>query len=412
MVDKKGCAGNACGVLREESPVSHSRGHYVIKGFIKGLEKKNAPGSWHFQWGKQQITHVHYSTERTIMKDFKIEFKSENEIDVVLAYLEENGIKWLDGRHAWEKRNDVEVGDWIQVMDNKICWCVFGEFNYSRPTKTIDDFQVETITFTRVGKRTFGVHVKDGKVQETSIAKCHPEDEFNFKTGCETALDRLYENKIQKGDYVQLRGDLTSEEVEESILFPFVYQEMKGNIYPVTHVYENGTVMINGYKVKSEAVHKVKLVKRKANEGEYVRPMWGIGPFKVQKIFASSVNICNGKEMVTIQNGHYFVIEGYVNYKKELHVFNCFGIDAGKVGEPAGFDDAVGRKLHIGDEVNMYENGDDRGIGVVTKGLSGITVLPYRRDVFLNGDHKLVLKKSHTELKNGDFIRGNHIAEV
>lgn len=289
------------------------------------------------------------------MKDFKIEFKSENEIDVVLAYLEENGIKWLDGRHAWEKRNDVEVGDWIQVIDNKICWCVFGEFNYSRPTKTIDDFQVETITFTRVGKRTFGVHVKDGKVQETSIAKCHPEDEFNFKTGCETALDRLYENKIQKGDYVQLRGDLPDEEIRRYILFPFVYLEMKGNIYPVTHVYENGTVMING---------------------------------------------------------HYFVIEGYVNYKKELHVFNCFGIDAGKVGEPAGFDDAVGRKLHIGDEVNMYENGDDRGIGVVTKGLSGITVLPYQRDVFLNGDHKLVLKKSHTELKNGDFIRGNHIAEV
>lgn len=229
------------------------------------------------------------------MKDFKIEFKSENEIDVVLAYLEENGIKWLDGRHAWEKRNDVEVGDWIQVIDNKICWCVFGEFNYSRPTKTIDDFQVETITFTRVGKRTFGVHVKDGKVQETSIAKCHPEDEFNFKTGCETALDRLYENKIQKGDYVQLRGDLPDEEIRRYILFPFVYLEMKGNIYPVTHV---------------------------------------------------------------------------------------------------------------------YENGDDRGIGVVTKGLSGITVLPYQRDVFLNGDHKLVLKKSHTELKNGDFIRGNHIAEV
>lgn len=346
------------------------------------------------------------------MKDFKIQFKSENEIDVVLAYLEENGIKWPDGTPALGQRHDVEVGDWLCVLNNKISWCIFAALDYPRPTKTIDDFQVETITFTRVGKRTFGVHVKDGKVQETSIAKCHPDDEFNFKTGCETALDRLYENKIQKGDYVQLRGDLTSEEIEECVLFPFVYQEMKGNIYPVTHVYENGTVMINGYKVKSEVVHKVKLVKRKANEGEYVRPMGGIGPFRVQKIFASSVNICNGKEMVTIPNGHYFVIEGYVNYKKELHVFNCFGVDAGKVGEPAGFDDAVGRKLYIGDEVNIYENGDDRGIGVVGKGLSGITVLPYKREAFLDGSFKVVLKKSHTELKNGDVIHGNHIVEV
>lgn len=346
------------------------------------------------------------------MKDFKIQFKSENEIDVVLAYLEENGITWLGGTPALDKRHDVEVGDWICVLDNEISWCIFAALDYPRLTKTIDDFQVETITFTRVGKRTLGVHVKDGEVQETSIAKCHPDDEFNFKIGCEIALDRLYENKIQKGDYVQLRGDLTDEEILEYMLFPFVYQEMKGNIYPVTHVYENGTIMINGYKVKSESVHKVKLVRRKANEGEYVQMLGGYGPCRVQKIYNCAMVVFDGRCVKTLANPNYLVIEGYVNYKKELHIFNMHGVDAGKVGEPAGFDDVVGRKLHIGDVVNIYRDGTDCGIGIVSEGKSGITVLPYRRDAFLNGNYKLVLKKSHTELKAGEIIHGNHIAEV
>lgn len=345
------------------------------------------------------------------MEDFKIELKSKMEIELIFSYLEANGVKWLSGDYLYTFKYSLQPGRWLFVMRNKASWGLADIYPNLR-TKTIEDFQLEMITFTRVGKRTFGFHVKNGKLQETAIAKCHPNDEFNFKTGCEIALDRLYENKIQKGDYVQLRGDSTDVEISEYMLFPFVYQEMKGNIYPVIHVYENGTIMINGYKVKSEAVHKVKLVKRKANEGEYVRPMWGIGPFKVQKIFASSVNICNGKEMVTIPNGHYFVIEGYVNYKKELHVFNCFGIDAGKVGEPAAFDDAVGRKLHIGDEVIIYDRGNERGSQIVSEGKSGITVLPHNRGKFLNGELKLILKKSHTKLKAGDIIFGNRIVEV
>lgn len=346
------------------------------------------------------------------MKDFKIQFKSENEINVVLAYLEENGITWLDGTPALDERNDVEVGDWLCVIDNKISWCIFAALDYPRTTKTIDDFQSETITFTRVGKWTFGVHIKDGEVQETSTAKCHPDDEFNFKTGCETALNRLYENKIQKGDYVQLRGDLNDKEWIESILFPFVYREMKGNVYPVTHVYENGTLVINGYNVKSEAVHKLNLVRRKANEGEYIMLIHSSGPFKVQKIFANSVNICKGKEIINISNGNYLVIDGYVEYQKELHIINSHGIDIGKLGQPAGFEDAVGRKLHLGDEVIIYDRGNERGSQIVSEGKSGITVLPYNRGKFLNGELKLILKKSHTELKAGDIIYANRIVEV
>lgn len=345
------------------------------------------------------------------MKGFKIKLNSKMDIEIILAHLESNGVKWISGDHVYHLREKLKIGTWVFVRKNKASWW-FDDEGCNLPRKTIDDFYSETITFTRVGKRTFGFHVKDGKVQETSIAKCHPDDEFNFKTGCETALDRLYENKIQKGDYVQLRGDLTSEEISEYILFPFVYQEMKGNIYPVTHVYENGTLMINGYKVKSEAVHTVKLVKRKANEGEYVRLMWGLGPFKVQKMFASSMNVFNGKEIVTISNGHYWVIEGYVEYQKELRIHDYDGRDRGRVGEPAGFDDAVGRKLHIGDAVIIYDRGNERGSEIVSEGKSGITVLPHNRGKFLNGELKLILKKSHAELKAGDIIFGNHIVEV
>lgn len=336
------------------------------------------------------------------MEDFKIKLNSKMDIEIILAHLESNGVKWISGDGVYHLREKLKIGRWVFVRKNKASWW-FDDEGCNLPEKSIDDFQLETIIFTKVGKRTLGFHTKDGKVQSTAIAKCHPDDGFNFKIGCKTALDRLYENKIQKGDYVQVRGDLTDEEIKKYMLFPSIYQEMQGNIYHVNHAYSDGNVCINGYIVTSEVVHKVKLVRRKANEGEYVQLMWGLGPFKVQKIFASDMNVFNGKEIVTISNGNHSVIEGYVEYQKELHILNIHGVDVGKVGEPAGFDDAVGRKLHIGDEVIMYEDGDDRGAGILQMGKSGITVLPYKREAFLDGYFKVVLKKSHTELKNGDI---------
>lgn len=44
------------------------------------------------------------------------------------------------------------------------------------------------------GKTTVALQKQDGKVIKKAIAKCHPDDEFDFEIGSKLAFDRLMEN--------------------------------------------------------------------------------------------------------------------------------------------------------------------------------------------------------------------------
>lgn len=347
------------------------------------------------------------------MEDFKILIETEKDLSDILLYLNENGVGWSRGDEKvtkWDGPFAFPI--WLYIERNKLTYCYTDSGSSYLPRKTFYDLISEQIIISRFGTRTFGVHVKDGKVQETSIAKCHPSDEFNLKTGAEICLDRLFNDVIQIGDFVQVRGDLKKDEIEQYIAQPYVYESMKGRVYGVSHT-EDGSVFIDAYEFKSEAVHKVKFTKRNAKKGEYVRSIFNTEPLRVCKRGIESVEVFEpGKTYTTLSDKNYVVIEGYVQYQKELHMINSHGIDSGKLGEPAGFDDAVGRKLHIGDEVIIYDRGNERGSQIVSKGKSGITVLPYNRDKFLSGELKLILKKEHTKLKAGDIIFGNRVVEV
>lgn len=57
------------------------------------------------------------------------------------------------------------------------------------------------ITITSDGKTTTAVFMVDGREIKKGIAKCSPEDKFNFKTGAELALERMWGEPKEKHWY-------------------------------------------------------------------------------------------------------------------------------------------------------------------------------------------------------------------
>lgn len=55
-----------------------------------------------------------------------------------------------------------------------------------------------SITITSDGKITTAIFTVDGKEVKKGIAKCSPEDKFNFKIGAELALERMWGKEEQK----------------------------------------------------------------------------------------------------------------------------------------------------------------------------------------------------------------------
>lgn len=54
------------------------------------------------------------------------------------------------------------------------------------------------IVIRKDGKEVRAVFKVNGKVVKESVAKCHPDDRFNFKTGAEIAFSRLFEKKKKR----------------------------------------------------------------------------------------------------------------------------------------------------------------------------------------------------------------------
>lgn len=59
---------------------------------------------------------------------------------------------------------------------------------------TFDDSTSE-IHITVKGNQTHAILKEDGKVIKHEVAKCHPDDEFDFRAGAELAFDRLFDKE-------------------------------------------------------------------------------------------------------------------------------------------------------------------------------------------------------------------------
>lgn len=121
-----------------------------------------------------------------------------------VVYFDRNDDLYLVGIHGFHGHNgngwiDKEIS--IQAGYEDECFW----FN-ERDLKPIDEGT--EIVISKHGKEVRAVFKVNGNTVKESVAKCHPDDRFNFKTGAEIAFSRLFEKKKKR---MTLREKLAKE---------------------------------------------------------------------------------------------------------------------------------------------------------------------------------------------------------
>lgn len=179
---------------------------------------------------------------------------------------------------------------------------------------------------------------------------------------------------------------------------------------------------------------KYKEVHRRANAGEYVRldAEYGNGTggygdkefdrcgiYQVEEIHNSLAKIRSKKNnLLSFYDYEYVVLEGYKpEAEVEKATENPFvphlgynGSNYGEIGKETKFVDVVGRKLCVGDVVELfYKDGTSRGNKVIveSKGeqfVMGIKNYCNDKDGSIHGGWKVLKKHSWKDVKNGEEI--------
>lgn len=100
-------------------------------------------------------------------------------------------------------------------------WSIYGSTfenlkNWFKNYYTFELVSNQNIKITTDGKTTTAQFYEDGKLINEACSKCSPEDEFNFGTGANIALQRLLEDMDNsKGDKVIIGKPLTTDELKK-----------------------------------------------------------------------------------------------------------------------------------------------------------------------------------------------------
>lgn len=126
----------------------------------------------------------------------------------------------------------------VHLKDFENCEGIETKWYYS--TDMLEPVEDDTeIVISKHGKEVRAVFKANGKVVKKSVAKCHPDDRFNFKTGAEIAFERLFEKKKKR---ITFRDMLKKEHPE------YVSEHFTGGCLgcPSTHGYSNMNVLTCG----------------------------------------------------------------------------------------------------------------------------------------------------------------------
>lgn len=141
------------------------------------------------------------------MESFKIWCETNEERDAVLKKLEKNGYRWLlePDTKLTDYVKDVRTPTALYLDNNRITFgvstTVFKK-NSGREIK-VEEFlgknKKQEIHITVDGNNVHAIMKKDGKVIKRAVAKCSPEDKFDFKIGSRLAMERLLSGNKTKG---------------------------------------------------------------------------------------------------------------------------------------------------------------------------------------------------------------------
>lgn len=147
---------------------------------------------------------------KELVKDgFYVEVNNRKEAMAVLKMCEKHDVNWATGGKATSYNPNVYPyllhisKDWI---NNTVIFYLNAKdkdrMNPKYRNINIKEFitSKQEIHITRKGSETHAILKEDGKVIKHTVAKCHPDDKYDFKVGSKLAYDRLFEkdNKDEK----------------------------------------------------------------------------------------------------------------------------------------------------------------------------------------------------------------------
>ena len=144
----------------------------------------------------------------------------------------------ITNRRAIEKRLSYRIKFDDCELDNWFERCYFDE-------RGLELVGINSINFTIVGRRVISQMCDSNGVIVESEARCHPDDEFDLKTGINIALDRLLEKTYLYNGKVIC--------IENNSLIKFLFT--KGKIYTIVNGEikdDNGTVVFSKIKFLDE----------------------------------------------------------------------------------------------------------------------------------------------------------------
>ena len=343
----------------------------------------------------------------------------------------------------------------IKVLEHKTRQDVIGK----EYTVCQEDFELinneQTIVIYRKDEKT--VIALDKSTGEKAEAFCHPDDTFNFKEGAKVAFNRLLGGKTKEEEKVSDKGYTVIKcdryEVGDKVLivdkwgdgcrqnFNGAMDKWLGKIMTVKscgindygtyyHMKEDGS----WYWYSPTIVGKmVPVVKRKAKVGEYikiVKPFLSGDKYEKEDVFqviaVKNLSVSVKEVDMIINDDEYVVLEGY----KPKEVFKPYlksknGINYGNIGEPTDLKDVLGRKLHVGDTVEVYSiQQDGAETKVINQGERVVVcniitgkffIMGYRESFLQNGvlyvaasaaTYKILRKRNYQEVPDSELIAG------
>ena len=165
---------------------------------------------------------------KLLEKGVSVECKTTEEVKKVLKICKDINIKWVDGQIAtkYYPRNE-NYPKILNIGSNGVSICfINGHYSRRYDLCTANEFievkckdlifPKQEIHITRKDNEIHSILKENDKVIKHTIAKCHPEDEFDFKVGSKLAYDRLFEedenveankskHEFKVGDKVRIR---------------------------------------------------------------------------------------------------------------------------------------------------------------------------------------------------------------
>lgn len=153
--------------------------------------------------------------------DFCVKVNNDDERSKLLSLFNSyENIRWINNgyRPTEIKRCTCNYPYYIILRNGKVISWYWEKCNEIKEIKFNDLFDnnnyEQEIHITRKGQEVHAILKENGKVFKHAVAKCHPEDEFDFKVGSKLAYNRLFEKDVKTpkpkhefkvGDKVRIR---------------------------------------------------------------------------------------------------------------------------------------------------------------------------------------------------------------